>query len=95
MDEFQQRQFAKTALRKTRDVTPCRIMGGTPEGRFNEYGKIMTNHPDYSHLTLKKYRLHWSQHPNKTPQRYEEQKKIRTRLEIAQELDISYDDSVE
>ena len=55
----------------------------------------MTNHKDFVHLTIKKHRLHWSKHPLKTNEWYELQKKRRTRLEIAKELDISYDDSVE
>jgi hypothetical protein len=54
----------------------------------------MTNHPDYVHIKIKKYRLHWSQHPLKTQAWYERQKATRTKLEVAQELDISYDNSV-
>ena len=54
----------------------------------------MTNHPDYIHLDIKKYRLHWKLHPLKTEERYEREKKKRTVLDVAKELDISYDDSV-
>jgi len=54
----------------------------------------MTNHPDYSHIQIKKFRLHWRLHPLKTQEWYEKQKKQRTKLEVAQELDISYDNSV-
>ena len=94
LDEFALWQNAEKAFRKTRDVSQCRIIGGTPEGRFNVYGKIMTSHEDYAHLSMKKFRLHWSDHPNKTQVWYENEKKNRTPLETAKELDISYDDSV-
>lgn len=94
MDEFAIWQNAEKAFRKTRDITKCRIIWWTPEGRFNLYGKIMTNHVDYKHLAIKKFRLHWSLHPKKTPSWYENEKNNRTKLEIAQELDISYDNSV-
>jgi len=94
MDEFALWQFADKAFRKTRDISGCRILGGTPEGRFNLYGKIMTDHKDYKHLNINKYRLHWKLHPDKTEEWYENEKKNRTSLDIAKELDISYDDSV-
>ena len=94
MDEFALWRADEIAFRKTKDVTNCRIIGGTPEWKFNIYGKIMTNHPDYVHLDIKKIRLHWSKHPLKTQQWYEEQKGKRTKLDVAKELDISYDDSV-
>jgi len=94
MDEFALWRADEKAFRKTKDVTNCRIIGGTPEGRFNIYGKIMTGHPDFSHLNIKKFRLHWKKHPLKTEAWYEEQKKKRTKLDVAKELNISYDDSV-
>lgn len=95
LDEFSLWQNDSTAFRKTADVTNCRIFWGTPEWRFNIYGRIMTNHKDYAHLSIKKHRLHWSKHPLKTIEWYEAQKKKRTKLDVAKELDISYDDSVE
>ena len=94
LDEFAYWQYDAMALRKTKDVAPCRIFGGTPEGRFNIYGKIMTNHKDYQHLTFKRFTLHWRIHPHYDDEWYEKQKKERTKLEIAKELDINYDDSV-
>lgn len=94
MDEFAIRPADSTAFRKTRDITKCRIIGWTPEGTANVYGKIMTNHIDYRHLQLKKYRLLRKLHPNKTEERYENEKKNRLKIDIAKEIDISYDDSV-
>lgn len=94
MDEFPLWRDDVKSFRKTKDVSNCRIIGGTPEGRFNVYGKIMTGHPDFIHLNIKKFRLHWSKHPLKTLAWYEHQKKTRTKLDLAKEIDISYDDSV-
>lgn len=94
MDEFALWRTDETAFRKTKDVTNCRIIWWTPEWKFNVYGKIMTNHPDYEHLEIKKIRLHWRLHPLKDQEWYETQKRQRTKLDVAKELDISYDDSV-
>lgn len=94
LDEFQLWPSDAKALRKTKDVANCRIIGGTPEGRYNVYGKIMTGEKDYKHLDFHKHTLHWSLHPSKTQEWYEEQKTKRTKLEMAKELDISYEDSV-
>lgn len=94
LDEFSLWNNDEMAFRKTKDITNCRIFGGTPEWKSNVYWKIMTNHPDYKNIELKKFRLHWSSHPLKSHTWYEKQKKTRTKLDIAQELDISYDDSV-
>lgn len=93
-DEFALWADDKKAFRKTKDVTNCRIFAGTPEGKFNIYGMVMTNHEDYKHLNIFKIRLHWTLHPLKTQEWYEEEKKKRTKLDIAKELDISYEDSV-
>lgn len=94
LDEFSLWNRDEVAFRKTKDITNCRIFWWTPEWKSNVYWKIMTNHIDYKNLELKKFRLHWSSHPLKNHTWYEKQKKTRTKLDIAQELDISYDDSV-
>ena len=94
LDEFALWQFAEKAFRKTRDLSKCRIIGGTPEGRFNVYGKIMTKHKDYEHINIRKFTLHWKDHPLKDWVWYEKEKKNRTPLDLAKEVDISYDDSV-
>lgn len=94
MDEFALWNFDKKAFRKTKDITNCRIFLGTPEGKFNVYGQIMTNGEEYKHLNIKKIRLHWTLHPLKDEAWYEEEKKKRTKLDVAKELDISYEESV-
>lgn len=93
-DEFALRQFDETALRKTKDVTNCRIIGWTPEGTTNVYWKVMTNHVKYRDMIAKKIRLLRNQHPLKTTMRYNMQKATRTKIDLAKEIDISYDDSV-
>lgn len=94
LDEFAYRSFDETAKRKTTDVTDCRIFVSTPEWKWNVFGKVMTGHKEYQQEWLKKFHRHWTMHPLKTQERYENEKKRRTKLEIAKELDISYDDSV-
>ena len=94
LDEFALWQHDKKAFRKTADIAPCRIFGGTPEGRFNVYGKIMTSHKDYEDLSIKRLRLHWQSHPLKDGEWYLKEQQKRTKLDIAKELDISYDESV-
>ena len=54
----------------------------------------MTNHKDYKHLLVKKIRLHRKDHPLKTDVRYKFQKETRTSLDLAKEVDISYETSV-
>ena len=94
MDEFSLWTNDQKAFRKTSDIAPCRIFGATPEGKFNVYGKIMTNHKDYAHLGIKKIRLHWTLHPEKDEKWYEIEKNKRLAVDVAKELDISYEASV-
>ena len=94
LDEFALRTNDWIALRKTKDISECRIFGGTPEWTWNVYGKVMTNHKTYRHLMVKKSRLLRNQHPFKTEVRYQFQKATRTILDLAKEVDISYETSV-
>lgn len=94
LDEFALWQNDKKAYRKTKDIARCRIFGGTPEGKYNVYGQVMTKTGDYADLDVVRIRLHWTLHPKKDLEWYEHQKKTRTPLDIAKELDISYEDSV-
>lgn len=94
LDEFALWENDKTALRKTKDLTECRIFWWTPEGTNNVYGKVLTNHKDYRHMMVKKIRLHRTDHPFKTQVRYQYQKETRTKLDLAKEVDISYETSV-
>ena len=94
LDEFQAWQWDAVAFRKTRDVTNTRVFIGTPEGTSNVYGKLMTKHKDYQHLGGERITLHWKLHPDKDDAWYQNEKKFRTKQDIAKELDISYKDSV-
>lgn len=95
MDEFSKWKYTdKDAYRKSKDITNCRIFWGTPEWVDNVYGKVMTNHKDYAHLLINKIRLLWNLHPLKTKAWYELQKMERTSLDLAKEVDISYETSV-
>ncbi len=66
LDEFALWQHDAKAFRKTRDLSSCRLFGGTPEGKFNIYGKVMTKHEDFKHLKIKRLSLHWTLHPAKS-----------------------------
>lgn len=94
MDEFALWQHDKKAFRKTKDIARCRIVGGTPEGKYNVYGQVMTKQGEYANLDVVRIRLHWTLHPEKTMEWYEAEKARRTPLDVAKELDISYEDSV-
>ncbi|NCA81074.1 MAG: hypothetical protein EOM76_13030, partial [Sphingobacteriia bacterium] len=63
------------------------IVHNTPDGKYNVYGKINTNHPDYSHLDIEKIRLHWREHPEKTQEWYDGELRRRTPEDVARELD--------
>lgn len=94
MDEYSYWQFDKNAFRKTADIAESRFFGGTPNGSQNVYGKIGTDHEDYSHMNIEKVKLHWRLHPNKTQEWYDTQCGRRTPEDVARELDISYEASV-
>lgn len=94
LDEFALRPRDETALQKTKDVTECRIFWWTPNGTGNVYWKVMTNHKSYRHLLNKKVKLIWKEHPLKSEVWYEYQKLTRTSVDLAQEVDISYETSV-
>lgn len=94
LDEFALWVRDDTALRKTKDISNCRIFWWTPEWTNNVYGKVMTDHPDYKHLLKRKIRLYRKDHPLKTDARYKYQQHTRTTLDLAKEVDISYETSV-
>lgn len=94
MDEFALWQHDKKAFRKTKDISRCHIYLGTPEGKYNVYGQMMTRTGEFENLDIVRIRLHWSLHPLKTQEWYEAEKRKRTAIDIAKELDISYEDSV-
>lgn len=96
MDEFALWEYDQTAFLQTRDIVApsgTRIIISTPRGKSNVYGRIFTGHKDFKDIQINKYSLLWHIHPNKTKEWYEEEKKRRTKVELAQEVDASFDAS--
>jgi hypothetical protein len=63
------------------------IFGSTPNGKGNEFARLRWK------TKIDRVTLHWSIHPKKNQQWYENQKKTLDETTIAQELDISYEKS--
>ena len=84
------------ALSSTRDATNCRVFNSTPAGTSGAFYDLTNNDQ------IKKWRLHWTLHPDKAAGLYHEGKKARSPWydeqckrtahpqEIAQELDIDF-----
>ena len=88
------------ALAATRDATRCRIFNSTPSGVGNAFHSVCTN----EHIA--QIRLHWTEHPEKalglyydkygkarSPWYDHECRRCASPIEIAQELDISFEAS--
>jgi hypothetical protein len=87
LDEFAFWEWAESAWLATADSSPCRIVVSTPNGRnffadLRNSGRIQVR------------TIHWSKHPNKSQEWYENEKLRRSEEEVSQELDISYDRSI-
>lgn len=70
------------------ESTRSRIAISTPLGKSNKFAELYHT-PGFNKLTL-----HWTQHPYKTKEWYEEASKRMTSAEIAQELDIDFQGSL-
>jgi hypothetical protein len=88
-DEFPFWEVADLAFASAGQSSPCRTLVGTPYGKANRFARERFGG------NIKTISLHWTQHPHKDTAWYEEQKKRMTKDEVARELDISYDHSVE
>ena len=90
-DEFAFWETDEQAWRASADSTNCRIVVSTPHGFNNQFSKLR-----HSNMISVKT-LHWKLHPEKTQAWYENecQRRNHDRVEIAQELDISYEGSEE
>lgn len=93
LDEFAFFDFADSALAATADATPFRAFVSTPNGQNAHYRVRQSANKGDRSPSLKT--LHWRLHPNKDDAWYEAEKERRTPLEIARELDISYESSIE
>lgn len=87
LDEGASWEYFRDAWESAGDTTPCRLTCSTPKGR-NSFAILRDSGIDV--LTL-----HWKLHPLKDQEWYEYEKSRRTDEEVAQELDISYNKSVE
>ena len=72
-------------------ATPMRIMNGTPKGKTTEFYRMRKLAEAGA---FRWHHIHWSEHPFYTEEWYEAQKLKSSPEEIAQELDISYDNSM-
>lgn len=95
LDEYPKMRDGEGVSKATADVTNCRFFIGTPEGMGNDfYTKRQSG--------MQVLTLHWSLHPDKakgcyigTDKKlhspwYDKECKRRSRIDIAQELDIAY-----
>lgn len=73
-------------------ATPCRIFNSTPSGMWNEY-YLMKKMAEKG--AFRWHTIHWSEHPFYTQAWYENEKRHMTASQVAQELDIDYNASVE
>ena len=86
-DELGSWDYAMDAWESCADVTACRVANSTPKGQ-NFYAELRESGIDI--LTLK-----WVDHPMKDSMWYEAEKARRTEESLAQEVDISYNKSLE
>lgn len=90
-DEFAFWETDAEAWRASADSTNCRIVVSTPCGFNNQFAKLRHS----GSITVRS--LHWRLHPEKDQAWYDNECKRRNNdsVEIAQELDINYEGSVE
>lgn len=92
-DELGSWEYAKDAWDGAADATSCRIANSTPKG-LNFYARLRKQLFDKDQHDV--LRLHWREHPLKDDIWYEAEKKRRgDEAAVAQELDISYNKSME
>jgi hypothetical protein len=88
-DELAFWPFCQSSWESAGDSTPCRIAVSTPSPELS-FAKALRN----SGLAEIKT-LHWRLHPNKNDSWYEREKLRRTAEEVARELDINWEGSLE
>jgi hypothetical protein len=88
MDEFAFWPKDEAAFAAAGQASPSRIIVSTPNGMHNHFAYLRHQSP------VGVLRLHWQEHPLKTPAWYEAQKRRMSVEEVARELDINYQGSV-
>lgn len=91
-DEFPFWPMDTAAWASARDASPCRMAVGTPYGKGNRFAQMALGRLADKPEVL---RIHWSLHPHKDQAWYENEKTRATASEIARELDMSFEMSVE
>lgn len=90
LDEFAYWEFTdEDAWRSLADATDCRLPVSTPNGRQNQFARL--RHGEAGDIRC--FSIHWKLHPERDEEWYRKEKLRRTDLEVAQELDISYESS--
>lgn len=87
LDEFAFVEKSHLIWQACGDSTDVRIPVSTPNGKGNKFADLALGDQ------IQKLSIHWRLHPDKDDAWYEKQKSRRTPEEIAQELDISYEQS--
>lgn len=89
LDEFAHIQHSEAVWASIVDNSDCVVTMSTPAGMDNQFAWLR-------HKTkIKTLTLHWSKHPHKTKEWYESRKQQMKPWQIAQELDLSYERSLE
>ena len=89
-------EFAKwentdaSAWQSASDVTDCKIAISSANGRNNHFYKLRSQKAGHIDVT----RIHWTRHPLKDQEWYENEKKTRTKQDLAAEVDIDYTASI-
>lgn len=88
-DEFAFWENSQSAWRSAADTTKCRVAVSTPCGLNNQFAKLRFSE------TIDVHSVHWKLHPEKTDEWYKSECERRNndKVEIGQELDISYETS--
>jgi len=89
IDEFAHIPRSSTVQEAISQTSDFIIYGSTPKGKGNEFARLRWK------TNIKRFTMHWKNHPEKNEAWYQKQKEFLTDAQIAQELDISYDKSTE
>ena len=92
LDEMAKMMNASQINTACASATPCRIFNSTPLGKGNEFYRMRKLAEGQK---IKWLQYHWKEHPFYSQEWYEKKKGEMSATQIAQELDISYDSSVE
>ena len=93
LDEFAFWDWGNNVWKAVGDSTRTCFAISTSNGKANKFYELVRG-IEKKELNIPKFRLHWKLHPKKTKAWYDEECGRRTPIDIARELDISYEDSI-